>query len=752
MDNILKRKIELLAPGGDLDSIKVAIFAGADAVYCGLDRFNARNRAVNISFDELLGILRLAHKNSCEVFLTLNIVFVDSEFPSLIALLNKLVNTSIDGVIVQDPGLCYLIYTYFPTLKIHASTQFTTHNAGQIKFLQKLHANRVNLARELNIHEIESLAAVAHQCDMLTEVFVHGSYCISFSGICYMSSVYGGNSGNRGRCSQPCRERYVETKAGNEFPLNLKDNSAYFDLPKLSQAGVDSIKIEGRIKKSDYVFTIVNAWRNQLNRFYDNDELLSDNGELYKVFNRDFSDAFLLGDINKSMFIDNPRDHSIAHLSEINHYDSDEQKEADLVRFLDEKENMKALIEKDISSLNIAKIPVKVIVSGSFNQPLHVSFQTPESTFVISSVATLSNVGKEPVNEKMLFQRLKAINETDFYIVEISLESLPEDLYISFKEITLIKKRILDLLPGAKKNIAPIKTPVIPRHKNPETSISLSILISSPSDITLYSDTSADLYFQLPESFSGDEVDFFIDLFRENPQLSPWFPSVFIGADYEAAVRFLKKFKPNKIVTDNTGIAFAACELDIPWIAGPHLNIVNSYSLKVLKAEFHCTGAFLSNEMSKGQIQYIRRPEDFRLHYSIFHPIVLMTSRQCLFQQVTGCEKTTMDHDCLISCKKSETLTNLKNETFIIDKQPGSYHRIYSDTHFLNTDIVDDFSGLFSSFLLDMRRVDTTTTLTIDKKEWVELFIAMLRGKKNNDLIIRSFVGPVTDHQYRKGV
>ena len=238
----MRRKIELLAPGGDVDSIKAAILAGADAVFCGLNKFNARNRAANISFNDLQGILRLAHKNNCEVFLTLNILILESEIPELISLLNKLVNTSINGVIVQDLGMFYLLSNYFSTLKIHASTQLTTHNTGQIKFLSQLNASRVNLSRELNIDEIKTLTAVGLQNDVLTEVFVHGSYCLSFSGICYMSSVHGGKSGNRGRCSQPCRERYLTTSAGKDFPLNLKDNSAYFDLKELYDAGVCLVK------------------------------------------------------------------------------------------------------------------------------------------------------------------------------------------------------------------------------------------------------------------------------------------------------------------------------------------------------------------------------------------------------------------------------------------------------------------------------------------------------------------------------
>ena len=143
----MKRRIELLAPGGDIDSIKAAIVSGADAVYCGLNKYNARNRAANITFEDLNGILRVAHRNSCQVFITLNIIIVESEIPDLIRLLNKLINTSIDGVIIQDLGLFYLLSRYFGSLKIHASTQLTTHNNGQIKFLGELNASRINLSR-----------------------------------------------------------------------------------------------------------------------------------------------------------------------------------------------------------------------------------------------------------------------------------------------------------------------------------------------------------------------------------------------------------------------------------------------------------------------------------------------------------------------------------------------------------------------------------------------------------------------------
>ncbi|MHA2811286.1 U32 family peptidase [Vibrio campbellii] len=310
-------QFELLAPGGDLDSIKAAIAAGADAIYCGLDRFNARNRATNLTLDNLNGVLTLAHQHNCKIFLTLNVLILESEIPAIVRLLSQLNTTAIDGVIVQDLGLAYILKNHFSDLDVHASTQLNTHNKGQILFLNQLTASRVNLSRELNINEIKHLAQFGREHDVMMEVFVHGSYCIGFSGICYISSARNGASGNRGRCSQPCREQYETTKTGNSYPLNMKDNSAFGDLEALADAGVYSLKVEGRIKKSHYVYTVVDNWRKQIDRLCDGVELSNDTTELYTVFNRDFSNAFLQGDFGKAMYIDNPRDHAVKHFSKI---------------------------------------------------------------------------------------------------------------------------------------------------------------------------------------------------------------------------------------------------------------------------------------------------------------------------------------------------------------------------------------------------------------------------------------------------
>ena len=758
----MKRKIELLAPGGDVDSIKAAIAAGADAIYCGLDKFNARNRAENIGFEDLKGVLRLAHRSDCEVFITLNIIIVESEIPALIGLLNKLINTGIDGVIIQDLGIFYLLSKYFKGLKIHASTQLTTHNEGQIKFLSKLTASRVNLSRELNINEIKALTLVGHKNNILTEVFVHGSYCISFSGICYMSSVHGGSSGNRGRCSQPCRDRYLTTPEGKDFPLNLKDNSAYFDLREISDAGVDSIKIEGRIKGFDYVYTVVNSWKKQLRSFYDQDRLSNDNSALYKVFNRDFSNSFMKGDINKDMFIDYPRDFSIKQHSEVNDDSTDKMIE-DKIEYYDEKEEIITTVKNKIRQLSIAKAPLAISISGKPGTALKVSVKTTDSSFIILSKINLAKSrdqsdgaknkksSSKPLDYESLLERFKAINDTEYYIRYLGLEGLETGLFIPFKELTSIKKRILFILNGSREIVGPIDVPVVKKQSILKTKPILSVLISSRKDLYLLSETSADIYFQLPNCFKN-ECSEFIDLFLKNEKLIPWFPSVLIGEDYSAAVEFLEQVQPKLIVTNNTGIAYETDKRGIPWIAGPYLNIVNSFSLLCLKEKFNCFGSFISNELKQHQIKTINRPEDFKLYYSIYHPIVLMTSRQCFFHQVVGCEKDRIDEKCIQSCNKSASITNLKNVPLFIEKTEGNYNCIYNNDNFLNTDIVTDLPDTFSSFFIDLRDIKTSTKTEMDKPGIIKLFENLINENTDSKKELKQIIHPSTNAQYKKGI
>lgn len=769
-------KIELLAPGGDVDAIKAAIIAGADAVYCGLDNFNARNRASNISFEQLIGIIRLAHQYQCQIFLTLNIVILEREFKSLTKLLNKLVNTTLDGVIVQDIGMFYILKKYYPTLDIHASTQLTTHNVGQIPFLKKLGASRVNLSRELNLREITTVNAVCQEQDVLTEVFVHGSLCVAFSGLCYSTSASAGNSGNRGRCSQACREEYETTPSGNNFPLNLKDNSAFFDLPALIEAGVHSFKIEGRIKSASYVHTVVDSFRKQIDGYLETGELTEDGERLYKVFNRDFSNAFLRGDLNQSMFTENPRDNSKNHALQAKNAISVVQIQS-VEETLDlEKSQMSASVSEKVKHVSIEKPALSLVFSGNQGEPLTIRVTTKEAiplisvatpaevTFTVQSTAALTANEKTPLDQAAIDKRFKNLNNAAFNLEQLCTKNLAENVSISFKELTLLKNEIVATLNEGHKPVTEVVLPKSERHskpapKKPNTVANLSILICDEEDIALAEVTDADIYFKLPDAYKRDCTKY-VGFLQDNPRLIPWFPSVLIGKDYDVALNILEQVKPELIVTNNTGIAHRAYELGIKWIAGPYLNTTNSYALLAMQQEFDCSGAFISNEINRMQINNIARPKDFKMLYSIYHPILLMASRQCFFQQSVGCEKPRIDNGCMLSCDKSTSITNLKGESFAIDKQKAGYPSIYNQDQFVNTEVVSDLAHMFDDFMLDLTNIGAGDKQSPDKALLIKQFEQLLSvdSVTDDDMVsmvndtLKTMVPDATNVQYHNGL
>jgi len=769
-------KIELLAPGGDVDAIKAAIIAGADAVYCGLDTFNARNRAANISFDQLVGIIRLAHHYDCQIFLTLNIIILEHEFKSLAKLLSKLVNTTLDGVIVQDLGMLYILKKHFPTLDIHASTQLTTHNIGQIPFLKKLGASRVNLSRELNLREITAITNVGHEQDVLSEVFVHGSLCVAFSGLCYSTSASVGNSGNRGRCSQACREEYETTPSGNNFPLNVKDNSAFFDLPALIDAGVHSFKVEGRIKGASYVHTVIDSFRKQIDGFVNTGELVEDGERLYKVFNRDLTNGFLRGDLNQSMFIENPRDNSKYHAI-------DQSKAISIVQIHEVEENLKeekdqitASVQDKIQHLSIEKQPLTLNFDGDIGQPLTITVITEdfvegktssvETTKVFHSTSSLIANENSSLDKAAIEKRFKSFNNAHFNLTALNIDGIAAGSSIPFRELTALKNQIAAWLNNDKPVVAEIEFPKLARHHkevdNSENSknqkAKLSLLICDETDIDLGNVTDADIYFKLPDAYKRGCTKY-VEFFNNNPRLIPWFPSVLIGKDFDVAINILEQVKPQLIVTNNTGIANRAFELGIKWIAGPFLNTTNSYALLAMKESFDCAGAFISNEINRQQMKAITRPENFKLFYSIYHPILLMTSRQCFFQQSVGCEKPRIDNGCMLSCDKSTSITNLKGVSFAIDKQKAGYPSIYNKDQFLNMEIINDLAPLFDGFMVDLTNIGAGDKESPDKATLISQFEQLLSSnldesaeQANIENTLNALVPESTNIQYHNGL
>ncbi len=253
-------KAELLAPAGSLESFFAAMEKGADAVYAGLKEFSARAKAKNFTLYELERLTGYAHSLDRQVYVTINTLIKEKELPQLVETLAALQAMGSDGVIIQDLAVARLVKRYFPAIPLHASTQLTIHNSLGACQLAELGFQRVVLARELHIDEIRE---IGRKAPLEIECFIHGALCFSISGQCYFSSYLGGHSGNRGRCAQPCRRQYsYRGKDGYWFSTN--DFSSIEMLPQLIEAGVASLKIEGRMKSAEYVASVVGAYRHVL--------------------------------------------------------------------------------------------------------------------------------------------------------------------------------------------------------------------------------------------------------------------------------------------------------------------------------------------------------------------------------------------------------------------------------------------------------------------------------------------------------
>lgn len=259
------KKVELLAPAGNYDALLGAVNAGADAVYLGGEQYGARAYADNFSRDEIISGIRLAHIYHKKIYLTINTLVKERELEGLYDFLLPFYEAGLDGVIIQDLGVLAYVRRYFPGLELHASTQMTLTGSEGVSFLKEYGVSRVVPARELSLEEIKNLKETGVE----VEIFIHGAMCYCYSGQCLFSSILGGRSGNRGRCAQPCRLPY-EINGGKEcFPLSMRDMCTIDLLPELIESGVDSFKIEGRMKKPSYVAGVTAIYRKYIDQYYE---------------------------------------------------------------------------------------------------------------------------------------------------------------------------------------------------------------------------------------------------------------------------------------------------------------------------------------------------------------------------------------------------------------------------------------------------------------------------------------------------
>ncbi|MDD4335503.1 MAG: U32 family peptidase [Desulfotomaculaceae bacterium] len=302
-------KIELLAPAGDLEKLKIAVLYGADAVYLGGRHFGLRAGAGNFTEEDLAEGLRFAHERGVRVYVTVNIFAHNRDLAGLPAYLDMLCQAGADAVIVSDPGVIGLIRRSYPALPVHLSTQANTTNWAAARFWEEIGVRRIVLARELSLPEIRE---IREQVALELEIFVHGAMCISYSGRCLLSSYLTGRDANRGDCAQSCRWKYAlveEKRPGEYFPVEEDERGSYIlgskdlclieHIPELVGAGVSSFKIEGRMKSVNYVAGVVKAYREALDAYSSDPENYRFNTawleEIGKVSHRDYTTGFIFG-------------------------------------------------------------------------------------------------------------------------------------------------------------------------------------------------------------------------------------------------------------------------------------------------------------------------------------------------------------------------------------------------------------------------------------------------------------------------
>ena len=434
-----EKKAELLAPAGNYESFLGAIHAGADAVYLGGEKFGARAYAGNFSAEELCRAIRYAHLSNRKVYLTLNTLVKESEFAEIRDYLTPFYETGLDGVILQDLGVLAYVRENFPALPLHISTQAAVTGVYGARFLKEQGAVRIVPARELSLDE---LRYIKEETGLEMEVFVHGAMCYCYSGQCLFSSIAGGRSGNRGRCAQPCRLPYRLKLDGKEYftkesyPLSLKDLCTIRELPALLAAGMDSLKIEGRMKKPEYAAGVTAIYRKYLDAYYEHPEDFTEKGrkESLQIAEADFrelSSIYIRSGIQNGYFF-RRNGREMITLDSPAYSGSDEKV-------------LQAIREKYL--IPEKKIPIAVHLVCKEGEALTLTLQGGDKS-VTEAGPEVETALSRPVESSVLEERVCRFGNT-FFEVGSCLVDVDDHSFISLKAVNELRRAAADKLEDA---------------------------------------------------------------------------------------------------------------------------------------------------------------------------------------------------------------------------------------------------------------------------------------------------------------
>lgn len=581
---------EILAPAGNMESLIAAVRSGADAVYLGLKELSARKNADNFTEEELINATKYCRERGVKVYLAVNTLLKDNEWDKAERAANIAAKAGVDALIVADLGLIRYFSKVLPSIPIHASTQTTVLSPEAARLLERLGVKRIVLGRELSKEEIINIKN-AVSCEL--EIFVHGALCMSVSGQCLFSSYLGGRSGNRGLCAAPCRLPFKSSVSGNNFALSLKDNSLYNKISELSKIGITSLKIEGRMKRAEYVSAAVKSLRDIIEGGEYNKTLLE------KTFSREgFTSGYYDGKIDKTLFGKREDTASATEKEsypEIHEFYKNECQRLPLY--------MKASLSPDKFSLSVSDGKNKVSLSS-----------------LLVSPANTKGTTEETIKEK-----LQKLGGTPFYLKDIEI-SLEEGLYLPISEINRLKaeavEKILSLR-GERKEIKPLEYEFYSPDKKPQPKKRYAYL-NSPEGAEFFDKILTDI--SKIHLFSPEKT--IISL--------PRYFSPEKGKELRNLLLTAKEKGYNTAAADNLNSLGLLSELGFNIVGTGGLNVLNSESIRLLE-ELGVSELILSTENSFSAFSQFK--SSIPTGAQVFGWTPLMLLRACPITGTRNCEK-----------------------------------------------------------------------------------------------------------------
>ena len=605
---------EILAPVGSTEQLLAAVRSKANAVYLGTKNFNARRNADNFDNFNLKEAVKYCHSYGVKVYVTLNTIVFDKELPSLYETIKEIAISGADAVIVQDFATVKAVKKICPALPLHASTQMAVHNVSGVKSLEKLGFSRVVLARELSFKEIEK---IVKSTTLETEVFVHGAHCMSVSGNCYISAFLGERSGNRGLCAQPCR---LDWKIGNKnFALSLKDMSYIDHLKELENIGVTSLKIEGRMKRPEYVASSVTACKNALNNKEYNKELLK------AVFSRSgFTDGYLMDKRNNDMFGYRSKDDVISATNDV---------------------------FKELQNLYKTDTPVT---------PVNMTFSvTKESTILEMTangvtVTAITDGGEVPIKNalsvEMAEKNLKKLGGTPYFLNDLKFNN-PENLTLSLSTINALRRECVEKLDLELNSCDREFFDVIPNIKENDKK-KTPTLRARFSDFSQYSIDFRQceyLIFPIKEVLNHKE-----DLEEIKEKVVIELPDLIYPNSEDKVLKELQELKSlgfKNAISGNIGGIEIIKNVGLKAFGGHTLNISNSDAIEFYETQ-NVKDLTLSVELSARSIDNINT--NGKIGAYCYGNLPLMFFRNCPLKQKDGCG----------NCNGNRKITDRKNIEF----------------------------------------------------------------------------------------